>query len=207
MAQPFRAWFPTFIYSAPLERAPGSRLRRDLLDDSHKLRAQDRAGQRWSRTNYRGGYTSYGSNTQLHRTFSTFMELAKKIDRHVRTFARRLDMDLMGRRLQMADCWVNVMPRQTVHALHLHPLSVVSGTYYLMAPRGCARLRFEDPRLDRFMGAPPKSAPCRPENRQQVAYDVAAGQVILFESWLRHEVAANPSALERVSVSFNYHWV
>jgi uncharacterized protein (TIGR02466 family) len=33
-----------------------------------------------------------------------------------------------------------------------------------------------------------------------------AGQLVLFESWLRHEVAPNPLAAERVSVSFNYNW-
>jgi uncharacterized protein (TIGR02466 family) len=33
----------------------------------------------------------------------------------------------------------------------------------------------------------------------------AAGAVVLFESWLRHEVPANPGA-ERISVSFNYGW-
>ena len=203
---PVRAWFPTFIYDASLGPS-ASRLRRDLLEDTHKLRDVDRPGQRWSRTNYPGGYTSYGSNTQLHRTFSTFMALEKKIDSHVRAFARRLEMDLGGRRLGMVDCWVNVMPRQTVHGLHLHPLAVVSGTYYLQTPRGCSRLRFEDPRLDRLMAAPPKTTPCRPENQQQVFYPVEAGRLILFESWLRHEVASNPSRQERVSVSFNYHWL
>jgi uncharacterized protein (TIGR02466 family) len=33
-----------------------------------------------------------------------------------------------------------------------------------------------------------------------------AGHVVLFESWLRHEVAQNPVTAERVSVSFNYDW-
>jgi len=33
-----------------------------------------------------------------------------------------------------------------------------------------------------------------------------AGQVVLFESWLRHEVPSHPTAAERVSVSFNYNW-
>jgi uncharacterized protein (TIGR02466 family) len=33
-----------------------------------------------------------------------------------------------------------------------------------------------------------------------------AGQVVLFESWLRHEVMANPVATERVSISFNFNW-
>jgi uncharacterized protein (TIGR02466 family) len=33
-----------------------------------------------------------------------------------------------------------------------------------------------------------------------------AGKLVLFESWLRHEVAPNPKRAERVSISFNYNW-
>jgi uncharacterized protein (TIGR02466 family) len=33
-----------------------------------------------------------------------------------------------------------------------------------------------------------------------------AGQVVLFESWLRHEVPPNPSSADRVSISFNFSW-
>ncbi|MGH9480214.1 MAG: putative 2OG-Fe(II) oxygenase [Terriglobales bacterium] len=33
-----------------------------------------------------------------------------------------------------------------------------------------------------------------------------AGNVLLFESWLRHAVSANSVAGERVSISFNYSW-
>jgi uncharacterized protein (TIGR02466 family) len=39
-----------------------------------------------------------------------------------------------------------------------------------------------------------------------VTQPVRAGQVLLFESWLRHEVVASRLRAERVSVSFNYHW-
>ena len=35
---------------------------------------------------------------------------------------------------------------------------------------------------------------------------VSAGNVILFESWLRHEVAANRIEEERISISFNFNW-
>jgi uncharacterized protein (TIGR02466 family) len=39
-----------------------------------------------------------------------------------------------------------------------------------------------------------------------VVLPAMAGHIVLFESWLRHEVLANPVAAERVSVSFNYQW-
>ncbi len=104
----------------------------------------------------------------------------------------------------MTDCWVNIMPHQVVHGLHLHPLSTISGTYYVRTPRGCAGIKFEDPRLDRFMAAPPRRPDAK--NRPWVVLPAEAGHLVLFESWLRHEVAPNPLQTDRISVSFNYGW-
>ena len=204
-----KAWFPTFIYEAPLVRGGAAvlgRTNRVLLSECEKLRQRDNKGQRWSAKNYPGGYTSYDSWNRLHRTFSSFGALEKRLDRHVRAFAQHLELDLSRAKLEMTDCWVNVMPRHTVHTLHLHPVATISGTYYVKTPRGSSRLRFEDPRLPSFMAAPPKRADCRPENLQQITYDVRAGQVLLWESWLRHEVRPSTIDAERVSVSFNYNW-
>ena len=39
-----------------------------------------------------------------------------------------------------------------------------------------------------------------------LTYPAEAGNVILFESWLRHEVPSNRVPEERISVSFNYAW-
>ena len=135
-----KPWFPTLIYEARLERGGDTSLRRALLEDSYKVRAHDRAGRRWCEKNYPAGYTSYASLSHLHRTFSTFMDLEKKIRPHVLRFARR---------------------------------------------------QIEGPA----------------HHRQRVFYDVEPGKLILFESWLRHEVAPNPTRGDRVSVSFNYDWV
>ncbi len=199
-------WFPTFIYTDRLRRTGAVAFNRGLRDECHQVRNFDDAGRRWSETNYPGGYTSYGSLDQLHRFSSTFGELEQDLDRHVRAFARALDWDPGGRRLAMTDCWLNIMPHRTAHSLHLHPNSVVSGTYYVATPRGCAGLKFEDPRLSRFMAAPPRRARVRPANQIYVTYPARAGLVILFESWLRHEVVANPVQAERISISFNYDW-
>jgi uncharacterized protein (TIGR02466 family) len=194
------------VYRSPLGGPAPGRLRRELLDDALKVRAYDQEGRAWCREHYPGGFTSYASMGRLHTQFSTFMELERRLQRHARSFARRLDWDLGDGRLKLIDCWVNVMPRRAVHTLHLHPLSVISGTYYVQTPPGCSKIRFEDPRLSKFMAAPPRTKSCRDANRPQVSYDVRAGEVVLFESWLRHEVGPNPSAGERVSISFNFAW-
>jgi len=203
--------FPTFVYTSALQRKGSIELNRQLLKEGEQLRRDDAAGRRWSARNYPGGYTSYGSSHKLQRISPTFEALERKLWRHVQAFADALEWDLEGRELAMTDCWINIMGRQTTHSLHLHPLSTLSGTYCVRVPAGCAGLKFEDPRLDRFMAAPPRTASARQENRTWITVPAVAGQLVLFESWLRHEVAANSSAAanpsaERVSISFNYSW-
>jgi uncharacterized protein (TIGR02466 family) len=144
--------------------------------------------------------------TDLHRRYPHFEELARAIDKHARKFVRALDMDLQDGSLSMSTCWVNIMPTNTVHSLHLHPLSVLSGTYYVDVPRGASSIKFEDPRLASMMAAPPKLAEARERNQQFVKLQPVAGHVLLWESWLRHEVPPNAADEDRVSVSFNYEW-
>ncbi|MBS0420548.1 MAG: hypothetical protein JSR66_22765 [Proteobacteria bacterium] len=194
--------FPTLVYRGRLKHAGWQSFNNRLLRESLQLRHDDVGGRRWSKENYPGGYTSYNSVHRMHEVSPTFAELQRRISRHVRSFAASLEFDLTQRALTMTDCWVNIMPRQVVHSLHLHPLATLSGTYYVRTPPGCPGLKFEDPRLDRFMAAPPRTGSSRP----WVVIPAEAGTLVLFESWLRHEVPPNPVAAERVSISFNYGW-
>jgi uncharacterized protein (TIGR02466 family) len=199
-------FFATQVYTSSLQSRGSRDLNRQLLKEGRQLRDDDAAGRRWSAKNYPGGYTSYASSHQLHRMSPTFQDLERRLKRHVKAFAAAVEWDLTGRELAMTDCWLNIMSRNAVHGLHLHPLSTLSGTYYVHVPAGSPGIKFEDPRLDRYMAAPPRSMRARPKNRPWVTLPAVAGQVVLFESWLRHEVASHPTAADRVSVSFNYNW-
>ena len=198
-----QALFPTLLYTGLLRGRGWRALNARLLRECRQLRADDAAGRRWSARNYPGGYTSYGSAHRMHQSSPTFRRLAAELDRHVASFARQLEFDLRGRALAMTDCWVNLMRRGTVHGLHLHPLSSISGTYYVAVPRGAPGLKLEDPRLERFMAAPPRTGRAR---RPWVTLTAGVGRLVLFESWLRHEVTPNPVSAERISISFNYSW-
>jgi len=198
--------FATQVYRSALRARGVKALNTQLLREIRQLRLDDAAGRRWSARNYPGGFTSYGSASRLHRLSPTFALLEQRLAPHLRAFCRALEFDLTGRKLMMTDCWANIMPRGVVHGLHLHPLSSVSGTYYVQVPTGAAGLKFEDPRLALLMAAPPRRAGCRAANRPWVLFDARAGHLMLFESWLRHEVPACAAAGERVSVSFNYSW-
>jgi uncharacterized protein (TIGR02466 family) len=201
-----QALFPTLIYTGRLRGRGLTTLNGRLLRECRQLRADDAAGRRWSARNYAGGYTSYGSANRMHELSPTFATLARALDAHVARFARTLEFDLTGRALAMTDCWVNIMGRGGSHGLHLHPLSTLSGTYYVAAPPHASGLKFEDPRLERYMAAPPRRARGRRARSPWVVLQARSGSLVLFESWLRHEVPPNASAGERVSISFNYSW-
>jgi uncharacterized protein (TIGR02466 family) len=198
--------FPTLVYTAPFRTRDWRPFNEQLLRECRQLRLDDAAGRRWSAKNYPGGFTSYHSANRMHTSSPTFAALERGLARHVRAFSRRLQLDLSARPLEMTDCWVNIMPRHVVHGLHLHPLSTISGTYYVRTPSGSPGIKLEDPRLDRLMASPPRLTDARQDGRPWVILPAGAGRIVLFESWLRHEVPPNPVVAERISISFNYGW-
>lgn len=199
-----RSFFATQIYTASLKqpkwRSFNTQLQRECLQVQH----DDQAGRRWSQRNYPGGFTSYSSANRMQQRSPTFAQLERNLSRHVLKFAQQLGFDAKNYPLAMTDCWVNIMPPGVAHGLHLHPLATLSGTYYVSTPASVPGLKFEDPRLDRFMAAPPRTGKSTPQ--PWVILPVSAGQLIIFESWLRHEVTANTTKSTRISISFNFHW-
>jgi uncharacterized protein (TIGR02466 family) len=198
--------FPTQIYLSKNGGKKAKALHARLVRESLVFMELDDEGKKWSKKNYLSGYTSYSSITDLPYRSSNFEALKKLIDSEVQKFVKNLELDLGHKKLTMNDCWVNVMGQHCHHASHLHPLSVISGTYFLQTPKGAGALKFEDPRLPSFMGSPPRQSKARPENRHFYEFKPQAGDLILFESWLKHEVTPNQSKTNRISVSFNYHW-
>ena len=81
---------------------------------------------------------------------------------------------------------------------------MISGTYYVAVPDGASALKLEDPRLTQMMAAPAQKVRIRNDNRRFVYIAPSAGTLLLWESWLRHEVPVNAAKTERISVSFNY---
>jgi uncharacterized protein (TIGR02466 family) len=194
----FQALFVTHLYRGRIVPP------RDLAGTCLAIAAEDKAGQRWAKSHGYGGYTSYASLNDLTARATVFAELERALARHVAAFVRKTEFDLSGRKPKLDSLWINVMNKDAVHTPHLHPHSVVSGTYYVTVPPGSGAIRFEDPRLAMLMAAPPKKKNAKAENRTFVDVPPKAGMLLLWESWLRHGVENNASESPRISVSFNY---
>ncbi|MBD3665996.1 TIGR02466 family protein [Sulfitobacter aestuariivivens] len=201
-----KSLFVTRLYHAALsDHAPA--INADELEAScYSIAEDDEAGQQWSIDNGYPGYTSYASLDDLPYRFPIFADLVKTLDAHVAAFAADLALDLGDRHLKLDSLWINILPEGGIHTGHIHPHSVISGTTYVAMPDGASAIKFEDPRLPMMMAAPGRTKEA-PEDRRAFAYVApGVGDVLLWESWLRHEVPMNMSEDDRLSVSFNYNW-
>lgn len=192
--------FATRLYRKLLPRAGA--FNAELARTCITIAREDRAGQRWSKEHGYTGYTSYASLNDLPLRAPVFADLQKHLDKHVKAFAKALQFE--SAKLALDSMWINVMEKGGVHTAHIHPHSVISGTYYVAIPKGASAIKFEDPRLAMMMAAPTKKPNAARDNRPFVAVEPLPGTLLLWESWLRHEVVQNTARDQRISVSFNY---
>jgi uncharacterized protein (TIGR02466 family) len=193
--------FPTLVYRTEVEGA--ARLNHDLEQAALALAENDAAGRRWCATHGYPGYTSYGSLADLPDRSPLFARLKRIIERHAGRFAKELHWDLRGGKPICDTMWVNVLPQGGSHSSHIHTNAVLSGTYYVTSPSGSGPIVFEDPRHALMMAAPPRKASAPRPLLTYVSETPAPGSLLLWESWLRHEVPVNRAHGDRISVSFN----
>src|SRR5690606_28336875 len=202
-----KSLFVTRIYESSLAEDRGfPTFNHELEEACRMLAAEDAAGRAWCRENAYPGYTSYASLDDLPRRASVFAQLKTRLDRHARAYAEALQLDLGAGRLRLDSLWVNILKSGGSHTSHIHPHSVISGTVYVAVPQGASALKLEDPRLAMMMAAPPRRADADEEQKSFVYMAPQPGTVLMWESWLRHEVTVNRARSERISVSFNYAW-
>jgi uncharacterized protein (TIGR02466 family) len=195
---PLRPLFVTSLYEAELGDAE---LLGELAHSIRTLSIDDEAGRRWSRERGYKGYTSYASLDDLPKRDPAFAALGKLLATEAAVFARELAWDVRPR---LDSLWVNLLKGGGHHSGHIHPHSIISGTLYVEVPRGSGAIRFEDPRLAMMMAAPQRRTDAPEELRPFVTVEPRPGLLLLWESWLRHEVLAGAGRGERLSVSFNF---
>jgi uncharacterized protein (TIGR02466 family) len=195
-----RRLFPTLLYDAEIG---DDALLAELAHSIRSLARDDKAGVAWSREkNYRG-YTSYASLNDLAKRDPAFADLARPLVRHAAKFAEAAALDL-PRKPRLDSLWVNLLKGGGHHSGHIHPHAVISGTFYVEVPPASGAIRFEDPRLPLMMAAPKRDEAAGEAMQPFVTVEPRPGLLLLWESWLRHEVLAGNGRGERLSISFNF---
>ncbi|HEX6217651.1 MAG TPA: 2OG-Fe(II) oxygenase family protein [Sphingomicrobium sp.] len=122
--------------------------------------------------------------------------MARTLGRHAAAFADDCAFDL-DRKPRLDSLWVNLLKASGHHSGHIHPNCLISGTFYVAVPAGSGAIRFEDPRLSMMMAAPPRAS-------SFLTVQPRPGLLLLWESWLRHEVLPGAGRGDRMSISFNF---
>ena len=195
-----RTLFATRLYEAMID---DEQFLGELAHSIRSLAEDDEAGRRWSREKGYKGYTSYASLNDLPKRDPAFAELQRDLVRHAATFAQELAFDL-SRKPKLDSLWVNLLKPGGHHSAHIHPHSILSGTFYVDVPDRSGAIRFEDPRLPMMMAAPVRMDDAPEELRTFVAVQPRSGLLLMWESWLRHEVQPGTTKADRLSISFNF---
>ena len=199
-----RTLFPTQIYEASVAGDKDwSQLHEEILDLCLVMAEEDEAGIAWCKTSHYPGYTSYGSINDLPSRFPEFAELKRLLDKHAAAYARALHFDL-AKKPRLDNLWVNILMPGGGHTGHIHPHSIISGTIYIHIPDGASALKIEDPRLVMMMNRPSMTEAATEAEKPFVYLTPKSGTLLMWESWLRHEVPASRAAEQRISISFNY---
>ena len=198
----FLSLFATRIHRAAFSKTGA--LNDDIVAAALTFAGDDEAGRAWSQQNAYSGYTSYGSINDLPARAPCFAALKKLIEAEAAKFAEIVHFDLSGGGPTLDNMWINILEPGGFHSGHIHPHAIISGVYYAQIPDGASSIRFEDPRLPMMMAAPQRNDDAPQELLNYVYLAPEAGMMLMWESWLRHEVVRNEADDLRISVSFNF---
>lgn len=197
---PVRSLFATRLYEAEIA---DDAILGELAHSIRMLSEDDKAGKGWSSEHLYPGYTSYASLNDLPRRDPAIADLAKLLTKHASVFAGDCAFDI-PRKPRLDSLWVNLLRGSGHHGAHIHPHSIISGTFYVEVPTRCGSIRFEDPRLPMMMAAPMRHKEAAEELQPFITVQPRPGLLLLWESWLRHEVLPGTGRGERLSISFNF---
>ena len=175
----------------------------DVAQSMREIVEEDAPGRHWSEQFGYRGYSGCATKNDVHLRPGPMQHLADWLVREATVFCKECALDL-GRRPQLERMWVNLLQSDGHHRSHIHARSIISGTMFVDVPAGAGATCFEDPRLPLMMAAPPRVNGAPEELHTVVAIEPRRGHVIMWESWLRHEVLGGTSTADRLSLTFDF---
>ena len=150
----------------------------------------------------RSNVLGWHSPDQLHKE-PAFIPLQKQIEEFIENvIAQDLQLDLKTEKYRIKTMWCILNSQFAHNHLHRHPDSLFSGVYYLQTSPNSGNLNFHDPRADVRM-LRPRFAKDTPFSNFIVPFEPLPGRLLLFPSWLPHNVDPNLGEQKRISISFD----
>ena len=108
-----------------------------------------------------------------------------------------------NKKLKLDNLWCNINYKNSYNVSHVHPEVHFSGVYYLETPKNCGKLIFTNPNTFVRMHPEMKQASEHPNFKSHFYIQPVENLLLIFPSYLLHEVEMNNSNEKRISISFN----
>jgi len=195
-----RTLFATKLYENALS---DEGLLTEVAQSMRDIAMEDAPGRHWSEQFGYRGYSGCATKNDVHLHPGPMQQLADWLVQEAAAFCEECALDL-GRRPRLDRMWVNLLRCDGHQRGHIHARSIISGTIFVEVPVGAGVTCFEDPRLPLMMAAPPRANGAPEDLHTVVAIEPRRGHVIMWESWLRHEVLPGKSSADRLSVTCDF---
>ena len=182
-------FFPTFIYAKDINLNT-THLSQIIFEWSQK----DKGVQK---TNVNGWHSTSDMQTKQE-----YQQLCKELyDMQVDIYKE----EFIDRQPVLGNMWANINPPGAYNKLHCHPNSLFSSVYYVKSEPNSGRLKIHEPRPGKQLILPSLKKEKLPQDLWDSVYlEPVVGRVVMFPSWLWHEVEPNKSNDLRISISFNF---
>lgn len=146
---------------------------------------------------YINGYTSYRHYNNILSSFDLLNDLGDNILDSCSKISKDIGITAD---LEIKNSWFNINRKNSLHEMHTHLPNMWSGIYYVDAEENDAPLVFKDMnKLNNWPWTNVTSTNYAP----QVLIKPMTGNILIFPSFLLHEVKQQTSSHERISISFN----
>lgn len=148
---------------------------------------------------YENGYTSYNPTSSI--LFQEELnDLQKFIDVTVNQIHNRLEFYTP---IRLINSWFNIGRTNSMHERHNHIPAIWSGVYYVHADNNSGNISFFNEHLKTNWPYEETSLH-NPLTRSIFTVQPETGLLLVFPSYLEHQVHLNQTNNERISISFNY---
>ena len=170
---------------------------KDLRKYIYELQEESSSGQIKSN---RGGWHS--PNFKLTDKNSIQFKFGLKLQKYILKTFQTLEWKTENKNISINSMWAIINKKNDYNVVHTHPNSYLSAAYYVKAPDECGDIHFFDPNEIKKFNSPPI------ENRTELSasgFSIKAqeGSLLIFPSYLYHDVGKNLSNEDRIVISFN----
>jgi uncharacterized protein (TIGR02466 family) len=184
--------FPTFLFESIDKEF---NYKNDLIDACYSLKSNFSESTRRSNVN---GWQSPTFNAQNNPEFFQ-SNFCKNIWNQFIETSKHFNLK-ESYLFYLKDIWININSPGSYNLSHIHPLNYVSGVFYVKVPKNSGCITFENV-LEKNTVLPFYTTNDTLRMIEQIVPE--EGKMVLFSSYLPHNVEQNNSDDDRISISFN----